>query len=221
MKIFRQYVLHNLGLKIISLFLAVGLWLAVARDPRAEVALEVPIELQNLPDKLQISSEHIPPAQIRVGGPERLISRLRSTDLHLSIDLAGVQPGERSFNLMPNQVHFPTGVEILQVVPSQLHLTFDTEATKRVAIHPHIAGNPPGYEVSRVLVVPPVISIVGPSKLVEQIEAATTDVVDTSANKDRATFTTHAYVSDPLIQIINPDLIHVTVIMQKSDTNAH
>ena len=33
-----RHVIHNLGLKLISIGLAVGLWLAVARDPVAEVA---------------------------------------------------------------------------------------------------------------------------------------------------------------------------------------
>jgi hypothetical protein len=32
---------------------------------------------------------------------------------------------------------------------------------------------------------------------------------------DRATFVTHAYVSDPMVQVIEPTPIQVTVIMQK------
>ena len=53
---FRHYVLHNLGLKLISLGLAVGLWLAVARDPApAEVVVELPIEFHHVPDNLEIS----------------------------------------------------------------------------------------------------------------------------------------------------------------------
>src|SRR5437899_1988594 len=47
---FRRYVLHNLGLKLLSLVLAVGLWVAVARDPIAEVAVSVPIEFHRITD---------------------------------------------------------------------------------------------------------------------------------------------------------------------------
>ena len=54
-----RFVLHNLGLKLISLGLATGLWLAVARDPVAEVAVDVPIEFHNIPQNLEISSENI------------------------------------------------------------------------------------------------------------------------------------------------------------------
>src|SRR5438309_2139703 len=62
---FRRYVLHNLGLKLLSLVLAVGLWVAVARDPIAEVAVSVPIEFHRIPDNLEILSESIPQALIR------------------------------------------------------------------------------------------------------------------------------------------------------------
>src|ERR671925_338054 len=60
-----RYVLHNIGLKLLSLALAVGFWLAGARDPVAEVAVEVPIEFHHFPENLEISSESIPQAQIR------------------------------------------------------------------------------------------------------------------------------------------------------------
>jgi len=45
----RRRVLHNFGIKLLSLALAVGLWLAVTRDPVAEIAVEVPIEFRNIP----------------------------------------------------------------------------------------------------------------------------------------------------------------------------
>ena len=40
-------------------------------------------------DNLEISSELIPEAQIRVRGPERVIRQLRPTDVHAEIDMAG------------------------------------------------------------------------------------------------------------------------------------
>jgi hypothetical protein len=58
---------------------------------------------------------------------------------------------------------------------------------------------------------------VGPRKRLEETDYAITDPVDVTGNTDRMAFTTHAYIADPLIQVVNPDLIHVTVIMQKND----
>jgi YbbR domain-containing protein len=216
-----RYVLHNLGLKLISLGLAVGLWLAVARDPVAEVAVDVAIEFHNIPQNLEISSDNIPRAQIRLRGPERVVRRLQPSDVYAEIELSGLKPGERTFDLTAQQVHEPAELEVVQVVPSQFHLTFDARLTRQVPVQPRVAGTfASGYGIERVEVDPPNITISGPKKHVEAVEAAITDPVDVSGAVNQVTFLRHAYVSDPLIQVANPDPIRVTVIMQRVSATA-
>jgi len=211
-----QYVLHNLGLKLTSLCLAVGLWLAVARDPVAEVAVDVPIEFRNMPQDLEISSESIPRAQIRLRGPERIVRHIEPADVYARIELQGLKPGERTFDLTQQMIHRPVGLEVEQVIPSQLHLAFDTRLTRDVAIQPRVVGAfAEGYQISQVQMDPSTISISGPKKHVEAIEAATTDPVDVTGVMNRVTFSRHAYVADPLIQVANPDPVRITVIMEK------
>jgi YbbR domain-containing protein len=214
---FRRHVLHNFGLKLISLALAVVMWMAVAHDPVGIVAVEVPIEFRNVPENLEISTEYIPAAQIRLRGPERLVRGLQPSDVRLEVNLAGTKPGERTFDLTAQQVHQPYNLEVVLVVPSQLHLTFDTELTRQVEIHPRVVGTfAPGYSIGQVVVSPPLISITGPRKRVQAVEGAITDPVDVSGIMDRGTFVTHAYVSDPMVQVVDPTPIRVTVIMQAS-----
>jgi YbbR domain-containing protein len=212
-----RYVLHNLGLKLISLALAVGVWLAVARDPVAEVAVEVAIEFHNIPQNLEISSENIPRAQIRLRGPERVVRRLQTSDVYAEIELSGLKPGERTFDLTAQQIHEPAELEVVQVVPSQLHLAFDTRFARQVPVQPRVVGSfAPGYGIEQIAVDPPNITINGPQKHVEAVESAITDPVDVSGAISRVTFLRHAYVSDPLIQVANPDPVRVTVVMQKA-----
>src|SRR5256885_12847856 len=92
----RRHIFHNLGLKIISLLIATGLWLAVSSEPPSEVAFNVAIVFQNMPEDLEISSESIPSAQVRVRGPERLVRRLQASDIHEEIDLTGIKPDRKS-----------------------------------------------------------------------------------------------------------------------------
>lgn len=217
---FRKYFLHNIGLKLISLALAAGIWfVVVVRNPVAEVAVDVPIELQNIPPNLEVSSEHIPQAQIRVRGPERLISRLQTTDVHAAINLNEVSAGEHTFDLTASQVHEPQGLEVVQIVPTQLHLAFDTRITRSIEVRPRITGTfASGYSIANVEVVPQRVSITGPRRRVEAVDTAMTDPIDASGNIGSAEFTVHAYVSDPLIQVVNPAEVRVTVIMQKNAT---
>ena len=212
-----RYVFHNLGLKLISLALAVGLWLAVARDPVAEVAVDVAIEFHNIPQNLEISSQNIPRAQIRLRGPERVVHRLQPSDVYAEIELSGAKPGERTFDLTAQQIHQPSELEVVQVVPSQFHLTFDSRLTRLVPVQPRVIGTfAPGYGIERIVVDPAMITISGPQKHVEAVEAAITDPIDVSGIMSQVTFRRHPYVSDPLIQVASPDPVRVTVIMQKA-----
>src|SRR5580704_310135 len=116
---FERYVLHNFALKVVSLLLATGLWFLISPDEEpAEVALRAPIVFQNVPHHLEISSESIPEAQIRVRGPERTIRQLQANEVHAEIDLSGVNAGERTFDLTSKQVRHPRDVTVVQVVPS-------------------------------------------------------------------------------------------------------
>lgn len=215
---FQRYVLHNLLLKLLSLGMALGLWLAVARDQGpAEVAVLVPIEFHHIPDNLEIASENIPQAQIRVRGPQRLVRRLAPADVHVEIDLAGAKVGERTFDLTAQQIREPRDLEVVQVVPTQFHITFDTRLTRQVEVHPRVTGTfAPGLHVARVVAVPSTITISGPRQRVEAVDAATTDAVDATGTINSASFVTHAFVSDPLIQLVHPGPIRVTVTVEKA-----
>jgi diadenylate cyclase len=213
----QHYVFHNLGLKLFSLILAVSLWLLVARNPNAEVAVDVPIEFHHIPENLEINSENIPMAQVRLRGPEHFIHLLHPQDVHVEVDLTDVKPGERTFDLTAQQVHEPRDLSVVQVVPSQFHLSFDIRMTRQVEVRPRVIGNfASGLRIAKAIANPAVITVVGPRVRVEAVEAATTDPVDASGVMTSQTFSTNVYVSDPLVQIVHPAPVHVTVIMEKS-----
>lgn len=213
---FRRLVLHNFGIKLLSLALAVGLWLAVTRDPIAEVAVEVPIEFRNVPENLEINTESIPRAQIRVRGPQRIVRRLQPADIYAEIQLSGIKPGDRTFDLTAQQVHQPRELEVVQVIPSEFHLTFDMRLIRQVPVRPRVVGTfATGYQIGRVEAEPAAITISGPQKRVEAVEAAITDPIDASGTMGQVTFVRQAYVSDPLVQVANGNPVRVTVIMEK------
>jgi YbbR domain-containing protein len=214
---FQRVVLHNFWLKLVALVMAVGLWRAVARDPIAEIEMRVPIDFRNLPENLEIDSASFTEAQIRVRGPERVIHRLEAGDVRAEINLADVRPGERTFDLSGRQIHVPQDLEVVQIIPGQFHLSFDNRATRVVDVRPRVTGTfVSGMRVAQVTADPPNLVITGPSRRVEAVEAATTDPVDASGTMTHGSFVTQAYVPDPLIQIVHPTPIRVTVIMESS-----
>jgi YbbR domain-containing protein len=216
----QRYVLHNLGLKFLSLLLATGLWFLIAPDEQpAEVALRAPIVFENVPSELEISSELIPEAQIRVRGPARVVRQLQANQVHAEIELANAQPGERTFELTSMQVRHPSDVKVVQVVPSQLHLAFDTRMTRDIEIHPRVTGTlAEGDQIVKVDADPSRVTVTGPKHHVEKIDTATTDTIDASGTHGTGVFTTNVYVQDPLVQVVQSTPIRVTVVVQKAGT---
>jgi YbbR domain-containing protein len=217
---FKRYILHNFGFKILSLLLATGLWFMISRDEQpAEVAVRAPIVFQHVPSSLEISSESIPEAQIRVRGPERLIRQLKLNEVQAEIDLAGVKSGDRTFDLTAHEVRHPRELEVEQVVPSQLHLSFDTRLTREVEVVPRVTGQfADGYGIVQKSADPSRITITGPRHHVERIDSATTDPIDATGTLGTAFFTTNVYVADPLVQVVQAPTIRVTVTVQKIGT---
>ena len=213
----RRHIFHNLGLKLISLFIATALWLAVSSEPPSEVAFNVAIVFQNMPENLEISSENIPSAQIRVRGPEKLVRQLQASEVHEEIDLTGVKPGERTFDLNKSQVSLPDKLDAVQIVPSQIHLIFDRRITRTVPVRPRVTGTfASGYSISKIISDPENVEIIGPKKSVDGVESAITDPIDVSGLTGRTAYSRHAYVSDPLIQVADPHPVRITIIMERA-----
>jgi len=214
----RLHVFGHLRLKLLSLLIAVALWYAVAHDQPAEIALAVPIEFYNTPEHLEISSERIQRAEVRVQGPARVLREMTNIDVDAVIDLSGTKVGEHTFDLTPKQIrHMPHNVHIVQVVPSQIRLELDRSASKTVAVTPRVIGTfATGYRLGDVQVMPNRVTITGPESRLNTIDSAITDPVDATGLVGRGTFTTQAFVGDPLVQLLNPEPIHVTVTTVKT-----
>jgi len=214
-----ELVFRNFGLKVLSVAIALAMWWGVARDPVAEIALNVPIEFHGVPPNLEISSEMIPQAQIRISAPARVLRQIAQSGVHPVIDMTGAKPGERTYNLTPKQINLPSNAEVMQIIPTQLRVSFDRRATKEVEVRARVIGTfASGYRISYTQVDPPTLEIVGPEQRVKLIDSAITDPVDATGVIGRATFTTTAYIADPLVRVVNPVPIRVTVVTEKSSS---
>jgi YbbR domain-containing protein len=213
---FRRYIWHNIGMKFVSVVIALMMWFAIGRDPVVEVAVNVPIEFHHVPENLEISSEAIPEAQVRLRGPAHRIRDLAQTQLHAIVDLNGVIPGEKTFDLTSRNVSVPPDIEA-QVVPTQIRLNFDKRVSRELEVHPRVLGTfPPGFHLKSALPNPATVTVVGPEKRVLALDSALTDPVDASGVIGPATFTTNVYVPDPLVRVTKNQSVHVTVTTERT-----
>jgi YbbR domain-containing protein len=209
---FRKYVLKNLPFKLLSLAIAIMLWWAVGRDQPIDIPMTVPLEFQDAPTNLEINSDYPFETRITLRGPARLLQELNPSEVHAVLDLQGATPGQHTVDLSAKDIHVPRNVRVVQIVPSQFHISLDRSFARSVPVQPRVIGTLlSGYGITGVVADPPAITIVGPEKRVQAIQTAITDPVDATGVVGKATFTTHAYVADPLVRVQTTGPIHVTV----------
>jgi len=219
--LFRKYVLNDLDLKILALVIAFGLWWVVGRDPIVESVEVAPVEFHHAPENLVMTSDNSFEVKVTVRGPERSIRALKPAELTAVLDLTGVKPGQTTFDIGPRQIRVPRGMTVEQVVPSQIQIDFSPNASRTVPVHPRVIGTfVSGYGITGVEPQPSTITVVGPQNRVTAIDSAITDPVDATGVVGAATFTTHAYVPDPLVRVQHPGPIYVTVTTGKSSRGA-
>ena len=121
---------RHFGLKIWSVLLAVALWLAVTGDESVERGLRIPLELQQFPPGLELQGDAPALVDVRVRGESSALGRVAPGDIVAVLDLRGVRPGRRLFQLTPEQVRAPFGVQVVQVNPTTVPLTFIDTASR-------------------------------------------------------------------------------------------
>jgi YbbR domain-containing protein len=165
------------GLRVVSLGLALLLWFLVSSQ-RASVerGFRIPLELQNLPENLEMVEPPPESVDARVRGTADSLSRLVAGDLVATVDLSSAQPGRRLFHLSPERVKSPFSVEVAQVAPSSVAIRFEPSATRIVPIQPSVEGEPaPGYIVGKITADPSTVEVVGPESVLRRVTEAITE----------------------------------------------
>jgi YbbR domain-containing protein len=204
--------LHNLGLKIVSVFIAVLLWLVVAGEQPGERGLRVPIELQNLPPNIEVVDLPIETVDVRVRGPSGTLGRLTAGDMVAVLDLQTARPGRRLFHLTPEQVRTPFGVEVAQVNPPTVALRFETSATRAVPVAPAVIGDvAPGYVVRDITAEPATVEVIGPQSAIRQLSEALTEPVSVEGATTSLRQAVLVGAASPNVRLKTPQRVTVTV----------
>ena len=83
----RLWPFRHFGLKLLSVGLAVLLWLVVSGEETVERGLRVPLELQQFPAGLELQGEAPSTVDVRVRGSSGTLSRVAAGDIVAVLDL--------------------------------------------------------------------------------------------------------------------------------------
>lgn len=207
----------NPGWKLLSLMVSVTLWLLLIGDPELTTTISVPLEFRNLPHDLEINSETPEVIRLEVQGPSGKLAMSKAGNLAVLLNVSAVSnSGEKTFNIAPENVNLPTGVQLIRTIPSQIRLRFERRMAREIPVQVRFSGPPPdGYRVKDQDVTPERIRIVGPESRVVQVQVAESDPIDLGGMVGNREFETSVFVPDPLVRIDSQPLVRVRITLEK------
>ncbi len=159
----RSRLFDNLGLKLLSVALAIFLWAVVVGEQKVEVTLSVPLDIRGLPPNLVVTNEPTDTLEVRVRGPKTLTSTLSASEIRVEGLPTTWTEGENVIALRPEMVRVPRGIEVVEVAPHRLRVVLDALVEREVEVSPRVEGAPArGFAVKRVTPTPPRIRMAGP-----------------------------------------------------------
>jgi YbbR domain-containing protein len=179
-----KVITKNPTLKVISLVLAVILWLFVKNTSEGEVGMQVPLEFYRCPSGLIVTRVSDEAITVRIMGSLSQVERLSAGEGKARIDLSGASAGANTFAISPDNFSIPKTLKITQISPSYIKVELDRVIDKVVRVRAVVKGEPaPGYRIARIVVEPAAIRLQGARSHVAELKEVPTEEIDISGRR--------------------------------------
>lgn len=187
--------IKNLNLKLLSLLIALLLWVAINQQPKEPNDtrwLKVPLVVRNLPEvnKYELVSDPVYSLEVQLTGPSSLVRRLSSDEASAILDLKNFQLKVKTYTIAPADIRLPAfasgRVNIQEIIPSQIRLEFDETVSRPVDVQPRILGKgeiASGFQVKNISWSPTTVQVQGPARYANQVTTLTTEPIDVKGAK--------------------------------------
>ena len=106
------------GVKVLSVLLAVLIWLSVILERPGEMMLVVPVGFDRMPPGLRLDGEAPAEAEVVVSGPRILLFLLPLHRTRCGIDLTGAKAGAQQVSLREGSFELDPEIKVLHVAPA-------------------------------------------------------------------------------------------------------
>jgi YbbR domain-containing protein len=151
---------ENVGLKFLSMVLAITVFLLVNTDRDREITARIGVSY-TMPDDKVLVSERLEEVRVTIKGPWQRLRKFDEREVdRINIDLRRAQSGD--VTITPDMITLPSGLSVTSISPRTVRVAFDRRVEKIVEISPQLAGRPlHGYVVSEVKSNPSTLKVRG------------------------------------------------------------
>ena len=195
---------------------AVLLWISVATEPELATFVSAHVEYKNLSPAVEINSDVVETVSLEVRGPSEAL-RLPELPRRSAVilDMADIEPGQRTFTINSSDVRLPRGVQLVRAIPAQIRIVFEPGATRSVPVEVRFAdGLPEDLQVAEATAEPSALAITGPASRVARVASVQTDPLALKPEAGTSFYTVEAYVTDARVRFQDSPQVTVKVTVK-------
>lgn|GEM_PF-1066087 len=210
--ILRHYVLENIGLKILSVFIGFSMWFLISSEQQIEKIIEVPVEIVNKPAYLDIANDYTKSVILQIMARQDE----QETVYKARIDLSEAHEGENVINLTDENFDAPPAITIESIRPSTISILLETRVNKTVPVSVQYTGIPAdNFEVMGTRSSPETVSITGPVSHVNSVSEVYTQTLDISNRNQTVEKMVSLIMENPFLNIQFKDKVRAVVQIQE------
>src|SRR5215510_9396210 len=212
-KLLRRIFLEDWSLKLLSLAIAIVLWLLVTGQNQP-VTAHLNVQLNFIrPPSLEISNDPPRTVDVVLTGSRTRLDDLTSLDLVATVDITDQRAGERVLRLADRaQIALPQGIKVDGYQPSAIPIRLEEIVERQVPVEPKLEGQPEnGFEVYGVSPNKGSVSVRGPASHVNSLQKVLTESIWLAGHKESFTQQNVAIdVPYPKVDLLEP-VVNVNV----------
>ena len=157
--------------KILSLLLAMLLWVYVTGQEKSEMGFAVPLELANIPPNMEIVNKIPHFITLRVRGSSGVLNNVKLGKIKVVLDLSHLKEGKNIFTITRDQIVLPKELVVTHISPLSLRIIAEEVAEKKVLVVLSARGIRPTWDVT---LEPPEVLIRGVKSKVKRVKVVRT-----------------------------------------------
>jgi YbbR domain-containing protein len=217
-------VVRNWGLKLVSIILALALWLILVPADKilSEKTLTIPLETRNTPEGMEIVEKSTLTVDITVRAPSRILNEIGPSTLTARLNLERASVYQQEYPLNKTMISLPPGADVIEVRPNKALIKLELTKEATLDVHPSVRGKVlPGFRISKIEVLPKAVEVRGPESKVRARDTVTTAPVDVTNLAQTAEFDVDIILPKSELRLVSSrTTVRVTVTVEADKGNS-
>jgi YbbR domain-containing protein len=216
----KRLVVRNWLLKIISILVALGLWLILVPADKilSEKTLTVALETRNTPASLEIVEKSASTVDITVRAPSRILNQISPSTLSARLDLERATIYQQEYPLNKTMISLPPGADVIEIRPNKVQIKLEGTKEASLEVHPSVRGKvAAGFRIAKIEVDPKEVVVRGPESKVKSKDHVVTAPVDVTNLAKTADFEVDIILPKPELRLVSARTTAIVTVTIEPD----